>query len=241
MDENLSDDRADENVSKEKDSKVVDFGVAQDEDKQRGNAQYENSQGKDTSGPNRDGAEEASSERDAAEAEKKTPLSVIIAGVVLTVLVIICLQVDDWSRDWTTNYAETHPEAKDVNLRPIESERTVTELCDLVVNTMKDATRWEVISKKQVAPTLIEIKLVHKTFLMGFKDDVTVEIVAKGQGAILYVESQSRIGKGDLGQNPRNIKELVGLIRAAMTKQETTNANQSGRDESGRDESGKDQ
>ena len=239
MDENLSDDGADQNTSGAQPSKVVDFGVAQDEDKPSENAQHENTQGKDTSGPDNDGLDEASSERDAAEAEKMTPISVIIAGIVLTVLVIICLQVDDWSRDWTTNYAETHPDAKDVNLRPIESERTVAELCDLVVDAMKDKTRWEVISKKQVAPTLIEIKLVHKSFLLGFKDDVTVEIVAQGQeGSILYVESQSRIGKGDLGQNPRNIKELVGLIRAALTKQETTDANQSDKKKSNSDQSG---
>lgn len=151
-----------------------------------------------------------------SQESEKTPMYVIVVGVVLTLLVIVCLQVDDWSRDWTTNFAETTAEAEDINLRPIESSLSPEKLAGLVVETMKPADRWTVESPRSVEAGRIEIDLVHKTFWMGFKDDVQVTIEASDGGSRLSATSQSRIGKGDLGQNPRNLKDLISRVRAAL-------------------------
>lgn len=46
-----------------------------------------------------------------------------------------------------------------------------------------------------------------------FEDDVTIRVQANGNGgAIVFVRSQSRVGKGDFGQNARTIRR----IQAAM-------------------------
>jgi uncharacterized protein (DUF1499 family) len=48
---------------------------------------------------------------------------------------------------------------------------------------------------------------------LGFPDDVRVTISPQAGGARIEVSSASRIGRGDLGQNPRNIKEVLGAVR----------------------------
>lgn len=149
---------------------------------------------------------------------KMPPALVILAGVVLTVLTVICLQVDDWSRDWTHNTAETDPDAKDVNMRPIDSSLTPNDFADLVIDVMQDVNRWDIKEKSQIGDEIVQVDLIHRTFFVGFKDDVQVEIVKTENGSTLYARSRSRIGQGDLGQNPRNIKELIGKVNQKLAE-----------------------
>lgn len=57
-----------------------------------------------------------------------------------------------------------------------------------------------------------KIRAVHATRLLRFRDDVEVRVYAEGAGAGAEITSASRIGKGDLGQNPRNIEELLQAV-----------------------------
>ena len=54
-----------------------------------------------------------------------------------------------------------------------------------------------------------EVRAVRKTLLFRFADDVTARVYPDPGGARLELESTSRLGKGDLGQNPRNLEELL--------------------------------
>jgi uncharacterized protein (DUF1499 family) len=54
-----------------------------------------------------------------------------------------------------------------------------------------------------------ELHATRSTGLFRFTDDVKVRIVERTSGSEAYFESASRIGKGDLGQNPRNLSELL--------------------------------
>lgn len=154
---------------------------------------------------------------------KPPPLhwSVIAAGVVITLAVIVCLQVDDWSRDWTTNHAQTDPASTDENMRPLATDLSPVNMGRLVLDTMQARRQWKIVEHdlpgvdSPESPT-VTIHLVHKTFLLGFKDDVIVRISPNETGSITTVTSQSRIGKGDLGQNPRNIRELMTILRKAL-------------------------
>ena len=51
------------------------------------------------------------------------------------------------------------------------------------------------------------IRVTHHAFY----DDITV-ILRSERGNSVKATSQSRVGKGDLGQNPRNLKELVNFL-----------------------------
>ena len=151
----------------------------------------------------------------------KTSMSVIIAGIVLTILTIICLQVDDWSRDWTQNTSETDPAAKDIDMQPIATSLSTTDFAELVVVAMKDIPRWKLMDQTVDGNDRTKLDFVHSTFLMRYKDDIAVEIVKTVTGSTLYAKSQSRVGKGDLGQNPRNIKELIFNVREKLKNAKT--------------------
>lgn len=59
---------------------------------------------------------------------------------------------------------------------------------------------------------------VRTTRLLRFKDDITVEAHpgARPDHSRLEIYSASRLGKGDLGQNPRNLRELAGALEKEL-------------------------
>ena len=182
------------------------------------NESFDNSEINNTENDDADNADAEINNAENAHENKtgKTPVYVIIVGVILTLLVIVCLQVDDWGRDWTTNFAETTEEAKDINLRPVDSELPPSAFADKVVQQMLGANRWTVGKPQENDDGSVVIDLVHKTMILGFKDDVRVTIEPTEGGSRLNATSQSRVGKGDLGQNPRNLRELISRVRAGL-------------------------
>jgi len=57
-----------------------------------------------------------------------------------------------------------------------------------------------------------EVRAVRKTRLFRFSDDVTARVRPDPAGARLALTSASRLGRGDLGQNPRNLEELLRAV-----------------------------
>jgi uncharacterized protein (DUF1499 family) len=55
-----------------------------------------------------------------------------------------------------------------------------------------------------------ELKAVRQTRLFRFRDDVKIRVHANGTGSSADITSASR--KGNLGQNPRNPKELLQAV-----------------------------
>ena len=53
------------------------------------------------------------------------------------------------------------------------------------------------------------MRAVRKTRLFRFEDDVAARVYPDPNGARLELTSASRLGKGDLGQTPRNLEELL--------------------------------
>lgn len=61
------------------------------------------------------------------------------------------------------------------------------------------------------------IHAVRRTRIFRFKDDVTVRISERDAGSEATFESASRVGKGDLGQNPRNLQQLLEAVNEELT------------------------
>ena len=57
-----------------------------------------------------------------------------------------------------------------------------------------------------------EVRAVRTTRLFRFRDDVKVRVYARADGAGSELTGASRVGKNDLGQNFRNIKELLQAV-----------------------------
>jgi uncharacterized protein (DUF1499 family) len=86
---------------------------------------------------------------------------------------------------------------------PVDPER----LLAAVRRAVEELPRWGLGD-----PAGDEVRAVRTTRLLRFRDDVTARVSLAPDGARLELTSVSRVGKGDLGQNPRNIKELLRAV-----------------------------
>jgi uncharacterized protein (DUF1499 family) len=135
--------------------------------------------------------------------------------VIALVVLILLMQVDDWRRDFTTNHAATSADSADETLRPIRTELAPAVAKAAVEHAAEGLPNWElreVISDGPVA----ELHFIRTTPLIRFKDDVIVKISEEHGETLVEAESKSRVGRGDLGQNPRNLKELMRAVRLQL-------------------------
>lgn len=135
-----------------------------------------------------------------------------IGIVALLVTLWIFSYIEDWSRDLTTNVAETSPNAKDERLRTRRLAGSMDELEQKLKTIADSKPLWTYDRTENVNESTRKIHLVRTTSLMRYKDDIIVTLKRDGEETVLDVYSKSRIGKGDLGQNPKNIRELLAYL-----------------------------
>lgn len=86
-----------------------------------------------------------------------------------------------------------------------------TELLTAVRRAIEKLPRWNVASASDN-----EIRATRTTRILRFTDDVTIRVEAREGGSQAEINSASRVGKGDLGQNPRNVQELLDAIQSEL-------------------------
>ena len=122
--------------------------------------------------------------------------------------------LEDWQRDLSTNHARLDQEAKNPLLRTLVLAMEPTEAAKRTRQWVAANHMWEVQSEA-TEEGLIKLHLTRTTRVLRFIDDIHVEFQPHPSGVIVQAISQSRVGKGDLGQNPRNLLELTkALIRS---------------------------
>ncbi|MDH4045445.1 MAG: DUF1499 domain-containing protein [Gemmatimonadota bacterium] len=120
----------------------------------------------------------------------------------------------DWRRDLTTNVAETSPDAVDSLLRPLPVSAPLEEATALVIGAVQNLPRWALVSRTD-GQDGVRLAFTRTTRLFRFVDDVTVWIDDRGDDRLIRARSASRVGSADLGQNPRNLRELFTAVRAS--------------------------
>ena len=136
-----------------------------------------------------------------------------VLAIVATAAVLMWLRVDDWSRDFSTNVATT---SESTDLKPLRLAITVDEAAGRLKERVAGLSHWVWVDQSRTAESIVVVNLVRQTTLFRFKDDVQVSIspdTGAASGVVLNAVSRSRVGQGDLGQNPRNIKELFAAMR----------------------------
>ena len=139
----------------------------------------------------------------------------IALGVTLTILALIAMRIDDWGRDCNQNFASLQANSDREGLRPVRLNCSVGEAESRIMRWTESSPRWEFVSPSEGVGDTRVMNLTRTTAIMKFVDDVEVKITANsdGNGVTITATSQSRIGKGDLGQNPRNLIELTTALR----------------------------
>jgi len=134
-------------------------------------------------------------------------------GIVALLLTLwIFSYIEDWSRDLTTNTAETSPTAKDQRLRTLNIALSLDDLEQNLQVISESEPLWSYARTESIDQSTRKVHLVRTTRLMRYKDDVIVTLKRVGNETSVDVYSRSRVGKGDLGQNPRNIRDLLAHI-----------------------------
>lgn len=91
------------------------------------------------------------------------------------------------------------------------------ELVRVVEEVVQGLPRWTLTHAGES-----EVRAVRKTRVFGFENDVTVRLTPAGSSGAstntwAELESAARVGRGDLGQNERNLKELLAVIERRLT------------------------
>jgi uncharacterized protein (DUF1499 family) len=129
----------------------------------------------------------------------------------------ILWSIDDWGRDFSSNHARLDDQAVDPRLRPVQVPISITAVREQMLAWVQTQPRWEVVEVDQTDGEVI-LHLIRTTPLLRFVDDIHVtlrpaDLSQPDAATQINAESQSRIGKGDLGQNPRNLIELSASWR----------------------------
>lgn len=166
---------------------------------------------------------ESTTQNVASKVSVKMTVGIILA-ITFGLFALIAMRVDDWSRDWTQNYAELNEDAQRPEMRPVKLDTSPSEVIEKVKNWVERQPNWTWVTTQKYDPptsgapmkpgTSVAIQLTRQTGLFKFTDDVTVMLRKNDDGSVtMNATSQSRLGKGDLGQNPRNLVELVNGVR----------------------------
>lgn len=110
-----------------------------------------------------------------------------------------------FTRNWADTDEDTHADVK-----PVELPMPPAEALAQIEATIRRLPRWHVESVDAEAVT---IHATRRTRTVRFVDDVTIRVESVESGSRVHARSQSRVGKGDLGQNRRNLLELFDAIR----------------------------
>ena len=150
----------------------------------------------------------------------KRRIKQVLIGLLLFLLaafILFACQIDDWSRDLTTNFAETSVDATDPLMRPLQLSATTEEVQDAIQSFVGRNGNWDA-GEPVVESEAVRVPLTRSTRVFRFVDDVEVRIQTTAEGTEVHVSSQSRVGKGDLGQNPRNIRELLKALQEELVR-----------------------
>ncbi len=160
-----------------------------------------------------------------SKGRRKNMTYLIIGAVLLAVaapVILVAMSVEDWSRDLSINRATTDPDAEHPLLRPLTQRFSVEELDGVLAGAVSELTAWSQPAEPKPLPqdspfsktdALAVRHLVRTTRLMRYRDDIWIVVQEHDAEKLrAAIESRSRVGKGDLGQNPRNIKELNALL-----------------------------
>lgn len=112
-------------------------------------------------------------------------------------------------RPFVNNEVSTDESGWYPELEPHQYQTSPDEAFEAVREAIRQRERWEVVEADEKKRRL-EVEVT--TEMVEFVDDLVVEIDERDGGSIVRAESQSRVGRGDFGQNAQTVRELFGRL-----------------------------
>lgn len=137
------------------------------------------------------------------------------ASVALVALVVLpfLARVGIYSSWPVLNRVETGTTPEYPDLQPLTAALPPGRVFEAALSIARTLPRWTVV---KADPAAGRIEAEARTRLWRFVDDVTIRVAAKGGRTTVSVRSASRVGRGDLGQNARNIRAFLDALRRAL-------------------------
>jgi uncharacterized protein (DUF1499 family) len=128
----------------------------------------------------------------------------ILVGLIVTGLLVaasVWPVINEVETGATPEYPEVQPQYYTTEPRRVFDEASAA---------VEELDRWTLVSSD---PSQWRIEAERETQVFGFVDDVTITIEPVTEFVTrVHVRSASRVGKGDFGQNARNIEEFFGEL-----------------------------
>ena len=108
------------------------------------------------------------------------------------------------------------------DIGPMALERSAPEVFSLVHEAV-ERLGWTIVLNEAPGETGAgRIEATDRTLIMGFTDDVVVQVKGDDAHTVIDVRSVSRYGLHDLGANAKRIRDLFAEVTAALEKGEKT-------------------
>ena len=108
------------------------------------------------------------------------------------------------------------------DIRPMALERSATEVFNLVQEAVRRLGWTVAISEPPGNDGVGRIEATDRTLIMGFTDDVAVQVKGDDTQAKIDVRSVSRYGQHDLGTNAARVRTLFAEVKTELEKGEKT-------------------
>jgi uncharacterized protein (DUF1499 family) len=102
-----------------------------------------------------------------------------------------------------SNFAATSPAATDPRLRPRVLKLPPAAASDRVAGAIAAIRGWRVVGRSEGV-----IQATRTTRVFHLVDDISILVEPAAGGTAVSARSASRVGRGDWGQNRRNLAEL---------------------------------
>jgi uncharacterized protein (DUF1499 family) len=108
------------------------------------------------------------------------------------------------------------------DIEPMELERSAPEVFSLVHEAV-DRLGWNIVESEPPGETGVgRIEATARSLIMGFTNDVVIQVKGDDAHAQIDVRSASRYGMHDFGANAKYIRKLFAEVTAALEKGEKT-------------------
>jgi uncharacterized protein (DUF1499 family) len=134
-------------------------------------------------------------------------------AILTAVGAVTVLATCTWQGWPVINVVETGRTPEYPDLQPKQYQARKDLVFEAALRAIGLIPRWTVVSSRLEQG---EIRAEARTRLFRFVDDVVIRVTAEGGAAIVNVRSASRIGKGDFGQNARNVRAFFAELDRQM-------------------------